>query len=58
MRKGVLSKYKFDEISPEQSKFFSKSYKVLAKKVKKSYLSWNSDAKFKEKQTLVVPNMT
>ena len=56
-----LSKYKLGEIWREQSKVWnfalwwfllSKSYKVSAKTVQKSYLSWlKSDAKLKEKLT-------
>ena len=51
--KRSLSKYKFGEISPEQLKFFWKSYKVPVKKVQKRNLSWHwrSDARFKEKLT-------
>ena len=57
--KRRLSKYKFGEVSPKQLQFFSKSYKVPAKKVQKSSLSWHWRVmQSLKKNWLVISNMT
>ena len=66
--KRSLSKYRFGEISHEQSKVeilhfdgfhLSKSYKVSAKKIKNSYLSWHWRVmQSLKKNRLVVSNTT